>query len=44
MVERLNVAPESIAVWAGRTQSRPFAKFGAICRYRLSNVIAWEGA
>lgn len=40
--ERLPVA--TIAQWASQGKGPKYAKFGRHCRYRLSDVIAWENA
>lgn len=40
--ERLKVPVKTLAQWASRGEGPPYSRFGRHCRYRLSNVIAWE--
>ncbi len=39
--EQLPVA--TLAQWASQGKGPRYARFGRHCRYRLSDVIAWEG-
>jgi hypothetical protein len=41
---RQQVSPKTLAQWASRDFGPIFRKFGGHCRYRLSDVIAWENA
>ena len=40
--ERLRVPEKTVAQWASLHKGPQYAKFGRHCRYRLSDVIAWE--
>lgn len=42
--ERLRVPIKTLAQWACQKKGPKFAKFGKHCRYRLSDVVAWENA
>lgn len=42
--ERLRVPEKTLAQWACQSKGPKYAKFGRHCRYRLSDVIAWEEA
>lgn len=41
---RLKVPPKTLAEWASKGAGPRFAKIGRYCRYKLSDVIAWEDA
>ena len=40
--ERLRVPEKTLAQWASQGKGPKYARFGRHCRYRLSDVIAWE--
>lgn len=40
--ERLRVPDKTLAQWAHLRKGPKYARFGRHCRYRLSDVIAWE--
>ena len=40
--ERLRVPEKTLAQWASQRKGPKYARFGRHCRYRLSDVIAWE--
>ncbi|MHA7661858.1 helix-turn-helix transcriptional regulator [Mycolicibacterium sp. HS_4_1] len=40
--ERLRLPVKTLAVWASQGTGPRYARFGRHCRYRLSDVIAWE--
>lgn len=42
VAERLRVPPRTPGVWASRGIGPKYHRFGRHCRYRLSDVIAWE--
>jgi hypothetical protein len=42
--ERLRVPEKTLAQWASQHKGPKYARFGRHCRYRLSDVIAWENA
>lgn len=44
VAERLRMPEKTLAQWASMRPRRgpKYAKFGRHCRYRLSDVIAWE--
>lgn len=42
--ERLKVPDKTLAQWASQGKGPRYARFGRHCRYRLSDVIAWEDA
>lgn len=45
VAERLRVPVKTLAQWASQGNKGPrYARFGRHCRYRLSDVIAWENA
>lgn len=44
VAERLRVPEKTLAQWAHRRVGPPYARFGRHCRYRLSDLIAWEDA
>lgn len=41
--ERLKVPVKTLAQWATQGTGPRYARFGRHCRYRLSDLIAWEG-
>jgi hypothetical protein len=41
---REKVPVATLAQWGTKGYGPPYAKFGRHCRYRLSDVIAWENA
>jgi hypothetical protein len=41
---RWKAKTKTLAQWASRNRGPAFQKFGGLCRYRLSDVIAWENA
>jgi hypothetical protein len=41
---RQKVTTKTLAQWACQNRGPAFRKFGSHCRYRLSDVIAWENA
>ena len=41
---RLKLKEQLLANWASLNRGPVFHKFGAHCRYRLADVIAWENA
>jgi Helix-turn-helix domain len=42
--ERLRVPEKTLAQWASQHKGPKYHRFGRHCRYRLSDVIAWENA
>ena len=44
VAERLRVPEKTLAQWACQGKGPKYAKFGRHCRYRLSDLIAWENA
>ena len=44
VAERFSVPAQTLATWAVRGFGPKFTKMGRHCRYRLSDVIAWENA
>ncbi|HRD11312.1 MAG TPA: helix-turn-helix domain-containing protein [Mycobacterium sp.] len=42
--QRLRVPDKTLAQWASQGKGPKYARFGRHCRYRLSDVIAWENA
>ncbi|TWS26612.1 helix-turn-helix domain-containing protein [Tsukamurella sputi] len=44
VAERFSVPVQTLATWAVRGFGPRFSKFGRHCRYKLSDVIAWENA
>lgn len=42
--ERLKVPVKTLAQWASQGKGPRYHLFGRHCRYRLSDVIAWENA
>lgn len=44
VAERLKIPVSTIKYWASQRKGPRFARFGNHCRYRLSDVIAWEDA
>jgi hypothetical protein len=42
--ERLRLPVKTLAQWASQSKGPKYARFGRHCRYRLSDVIAWETA
>lgn len=42
VAERLRVPEKTLAQWASQRRGPKYARFGRHCRYRLSDVIAWE--
>ncbi|WP_280245139.1 helix-turn-helix transcriptional regulator [Nocardia abscessus] len=46
LAARLKVPVKTLAAWAARSpQKGPrYAQIGRYCRYRLSDVVAWENA
>lgn len=44
VAERLKIPTQTLAVWGSKRIGPPYAKFGRHCRYRLSEVVAWENA
>lgn len=43
VAERLQVPVGTVADWASAGSGPPYARFGKHVRYRLADVIAWEG-
>lgn len=41
---RAKVTAKTLAQWGCQGRGPAFRKFGGRCRYRLSDVIAWENA
>lgn len=41
---RQKIPVKTLAQWASQHRGPAFRKFGGHCRYRLSDVIAWENA
>ena len=41
---RQKIPVKTLAQWASQRRGPAFRKFGGHCRYRLSDVIAWENA
>jgi hypothetical protein len=41
---RWKTKTKTLAQWASLNRGPVFQKFGGLCRYRLSDVIAWENA
>ncbi len=44
VAERLRVPDKTLAQWASQGKGPKYARFGRHCRYRISDVIAWENA
>jgi hypothetical protein len=44
LAERWKVPKHTLDIWGSQGKGPKFAKFGRHCRYRLSDVIAWENA
>ncbi|MGV0050791.1 helix-turn-helix transcriptional regulator [Mycobacterium colombiense] len=44
LAERLRVPLRTPGVWASKGFGPKYHRFGRHCRYRLSDVIAWENA
>ena len=42
--DRVRVPVATLAQWASQGRGPRYAKFGRHCRYRLSDVVAWENA
>lgn len=42
--KRLRVPEKTLAQWASQKRGPKYSRFGRHCRYRLSDVIAWEHA
>ena len=42
--KRIKVPVATLAQWASYGRGPKFSKFGRHCRYRLSDVVAWEDA
>jgi hypothetical protein len=42
--ERIRVPEKTLAQWASQGKGPKYARFGRHCRYRLSDLIAWENA
>lgn len=42
--ERLKVSVKTLGQWAWQGTGPRYAKIGGQCRYRLSDVIAWENS
>lgn len=42
LAERTKVPKSTLAQWASRGTGPAYARFGRHCRYRLSDVVAWE--
>lgn len=42
VAERLKVPEKTLAQWGHLRKGPKYARFGRHCRYRLSDVIAWE--
>ena len=42
VAERLRVPTATLAQWAYLKSGPPYGRFGRHCRYRLSDVLAWE--
>lgn len=42
--DRLRVPVTTLNQWASQGKGPRYARFGRHCRYRLSDVIAWENA
>ncbi|MUL76438.1 helix-turn-helix domain-containing protein [Mycolicibacterium sp. CBMA 226] len=40
--ERLRIPVKTLATWASKRRGPRYARFGRHCRYRLSDLIAWE--
>ncbi|PND55542.1 DNA-binding protein [Mycobacterium sp. ENV421] len=40
--ERIKVSRKTLAQWATRGLGPKYSLFGGQCRYRLSDLIAWE--
>ena len=41
---RMRVPVPTLCQWASQGKGPKYARFGRHCRYRLSDVIAWENA
>ncbi|KPH18949.1 hypothetical protein AN948_14020 [Rhodococcus sp. ADH] len=41
---RLKIPIKTLAKWGSEGVGPPYAKMGRFCRYKLSDVIAWEEA
>jgi hypothetical protein len=39
---RWKLPPKTLAQWASQHKGPPFTKIGRWCRYRTSDVVAWE--
>lgn len=44
VADRVRLPIATVAQWGSLGKGPKFAKFGRHCRYRLSDVIAWENA
>lgn len=44
VADRLRVPVPTLNQWACQHRGPKYARFGRHCRYRLSDVIAWENA
>ncbi len=44
VAERIRVPEKTLAQWASQGKGPKYARFGRHCRYRLSDLIAWENA
>lgn len=44
LAEREKLPVATLAQWASQGKGPRYARFGRHCRYRLSDVIAWENA
>lgn len=40
--ERLKVSVKTLAQWATQGRGPRYVRMGHLCRYRLSDLIAWE--
>jgi hypothetical protein len=44
VAKRIRVPEKTLAQWGSQRKGPKYARFGRHCRYRLSDVIAWENA
>ena len=44
LADRWGLPVKTLAQWASQGKGPKYAKFGRHCRYRVSDVIAWEQA
>jgi hypothetical protein len=44
VAERIRVPEKTLAQWASQRKGPKYSRFGRHCRYRLSDLIAWENA